>query len=222
MGESIQCWQCGTRMTLDELANNDGDCPRCEVEVHLAEYLDNALSKVATLEAELATVKKVAYGNMELLEENAKLRAELAAFKSAVDHVTADGKTTRSFSASEGWAMVHMDRLTDLHVVEERLSELERRAVPDGWRELLQEVAEYAPPYGTIVAMTSQMALGSKARRMLAAAPSAPKADDPVKVQLLEALTDSLELMETLCAFEGDTIRKARAAIAAARKGESK
>ena len=98
-------------------------------------------------------------------------------------------------------------------------AELERRAVPDGWRELLQEVAEYAPPYGTIVAMTSQMALGSKARRMLAAAPSAPKADDPVKVQLLEALTDSLELMETLCAFEGDTIRKARAAIAAAQEG---
>lgn len=60
MGESIQCWQCGTRMTLDELASNDGDCPRCEVEVHLAEYLDNALSKVATLEA-----------------ENTKLRAEL-------------------------------------------------------------------------------------------------------------------------------------------------
>jgi len=34
-------------------------------------------AKVAALEAELATVKKVAYGNMELLEENAKLRAEL-------------------------------------------------------------------------------------------------------------------------------------------------
>lgn len=33
--------------------------------------------KLAALKAELATVKKVAYGNMELLEENAKLRAEL-------------------------------------------------------------------------------------------------------------------------------------------------
>lgn len=53
MSESIQCWQCGTRMTLDELASNDGDCPRCEVEVHLAEYLCTALSRVAALEAEL-------------------------------------------------------------------------------------------------------------------------------------------------------------------------
>lgn len=48
-------------------------------------------------------------------------------------------------------------------------------AVPDGWRELLQEVAEYAPPYGTIVAMTPQMALGSKARRLLAAAIAAAR-----------------------------------------------
>lgn len=70
----------------------------------------------------------VRYEDYAALEaELTKLRAELAAFKSAVDHVTADGKTTRSFSASEGWSMVHCDRLTDLHVAEERLSELGRR-----------------------------------------------------------------------------------------------
>lgn len=57
MSESIQCWQCGTRMTLDELASNDGDCPRCEVEVHLAEYLCTALLRVAELEADLAKLR---------------------------------------------------------------------------------------------------------------------------------------------------------------------
>lgn len=38
--------------------------------VHITDY--------AALEAELATVKKVAYGNMELLDENRNLQAELA------------------------------------------------------------------------------------------------------------------------------------------------
>lgn len=122
---------------------------------------------------------------------------------------------------------------TDYATLEAELAklraELERR-VPDGWRELLQEVAEYAPPYGTIVAMTSQMALGSKARRMLAAAPSAPKADDPVKVQLLEALEAAEKKLciaeyhldrgeDDSVVFESE-ILLARAAIAAARKGD--
>ena len=57
-----------------------------------------------------------------------------------------------------------------------------QQSAPAGWHELLQEVAEYAPPYGTIVAMTSQMALGSKARRLLAAAPKAeqPPVQEPL------------------------------------------
>lgn len=77
-------------------------------------------------------------------------------------------------------------------------------------------------------AMTSQMALGSKARRMLAAAPSAPKADDPVKVQLLEAL-EAAEKKLCIAEYHLDKgeddsvvfeyeILLARAAIAAARQ----
>lgn len=61
--------------------------------------------------------------------------------------------------------------------------------------------------------------LGSQCMKYRLAAPSAPPPVQGVNQQLLEALTDSLELMETLCAVEGDTIRKARAAIAAAREG---
>ena len=57
MRKSIQCWQCGTRMTLDELASNDGDCPECEVEIHLGEYLSEALDTNQRLEAELAALK---------------------------------------------------------------------------------------------------------------------------------------------------------------------
>lgn len=51
--------------------------PGTFAQVVSADDYDKLSSDYATLEAELATVKKVAYGNMELLEENAKLRAEL-------------------------------------------------------------------------------------------------------------------------------------------------
>lgn len=59
----------------------------------------------------------------ECCEENTSLRQKLAAFQSAVEHVTEDGKTRRSFVAMpEGWAMIHKDRLHDLEVAEERLA----------------------------------------------------------------------------------------------------
>lgn len=51
-------------------------------------------------------------------DEITKLRAELATFKAAVEHVTENGKTRRSFSTGE-WAMVHSERLTDLEIAEE-------------------------------------------------------------------------------------------------------
>lgn len=50
--------------------------------------------------------------------------AELAEFRCAVEHVTEDGKTTRSFSSSAGWAMVHKERLMDLETAEESLGRL--------------------------------------------------------------------------------------------------
>ena len=99
-------------------------------------------------------------------------------------------------------------------------AELERR-VPDGWKLVpLCVTSGMEDAYDDKCAedgIEHELYMPAY-EAMLAAAPSAPKADDPVKVQLLEALTDSLELMETLCAFEGDTIRKARVAIAAARQ----
>lgn len=52
MRKSIKCWQCCTRITLDALASNDGDCPECEVEIHLGEYLSEALDTNQRLEAE--------------------------------------------------------------------------------------------------------------------------------------------------------------------------
>lgn len=96
--------------------------------VHISDY--------AALEAELATVKKVAYGNMELLEENAKLRAEL-----------------------------------------------ERTAT---WIEEL--------PVPTVGAAGQLVRID----KVLAAAPSAPKADDPVKQMLLEALENTATWIEQL------------------------
>jgi len=78
MIKSIQCWQCGTRMTLDALASNDGDCPECEVEIHLGEYLSEALDTNQRLEAELAKAHE--YGCQYRQERN-RAQAELAALK---------------------------------------------------------------------------------------------------------------------------------------------
>ncbi len=60
-------------------------------------------------------------------DEIESLRKQLAALQSAVEHVTENGKTKRSFSASEGWAMVHKERLLDLEVAEEQLAECQAR-----------------------------------------------------------------------------------------------
>jgi len=46
----------------------------------------------------------------------------LQTFRAAVEHVTENGNTKRSVSASEGWAVVHKDRLIDLEIAEERLT----------------------------------------------------------------------------------------------------
>ena len=52
----------------------------------------------------------------------AKVEGLLNAFQQAVIHVTENGKTARSFSSGDGWAMVHSDRLTDLVVCEEQFN----------------------------------------------------------------------------------------------------
>jgi uncharacterized coiled-coil protein SlyX len=72
---------------------------------------------------ELEAAHEAAYHASVMLTEKIKaLEAELNTFQQAVAHVTEDGKTRRSFSSSEGWAMVHHDRLSDLEIAEEQLS----------------------------------------------------------------------------------------------------
>jgi len=66
----------------------------------------------------------------ELCGMVADLRAELAQFQNAVEHVTENGKTTRSVSHSDKWAIVHSERLSDLECAEEKLA-LIRKAAKD-------------------------------------------------------------------------------------------
>ena len=66
----------------------------------------------------------------DMTAERDELREQLAAFHSAVEHVTENGCTRRSVVAMpEGWATVHKDRLHGLELAEEQLSEREKQAV---------------------------------------------------------------------------------------------
>ncbi len=66
----------------------------------------------------------------DMTAERDELREQLDMFKSAVEHVTEDGCTRRAVVAMpEGWAMVHKDRLHDLTVAEEQLSDSQKREV---------------------------------------------------------------------------------------------
>lgn len=49
----------------------------------------------------------------------------LGHFSHAIEHVTENGKTRRSVSDSRGWAVLHIGRLTDLEIAEERLDAAE-------------------------------------------------------------------------------------------------
>ena len=132
--------------------NSDGTCGMCVEDADYGAYVDYA--DYATLEAELATVKKVAYGNMELLEENANLRAEL-------ERLGPDGWRTHS---------VNFARAERCPQTIETL-----QAAWDRDQELIDDQrAEIASLKQTVNQLRQKL--------------SAPKADDPVKAQLLEAL----------------------------------
>jgi len=51
---SIDCWACGTYMTLDERGDNDGDCPICNAEIDLEPYLAKALAGHSVREVRIA------------------------------------------------------------------------------------------------------------------------------------------------------------------------
>lgn len=58
----------------------------------------------------------------EMEKRIAELEKRLATFEEAVAHVTEDATASRSFTSSEGWSMVHTQRLHDLEIIEERLT----------------------------------------------------------------------------------------------------
>lgn len=103
--------------------------------------------------------------------------------------------------------------------------------VPDGWKlvpveptEVMRKRAQdYLAAEGMIV---SDWLVHTAYTEMLPAAPSAPKADDPVKVQLLEALDGMMQVYGGSNCIDGlpksitelELLDEARAAIAAARK----
>jgi hypothetical protein len=57
----------------------------------------------------------------ELEDKCLRLETQLEAFRTAAEHVTENGATKRTMSSSDGWAMCHVERLTDLEVLEEKM-----------------------------------------------------------------------------------------------------
>ena len=116
-------------------------------------------------------------------------------------------------------------------------AELERRAVPDWWKlvpvEPTPEMLDAAIQDGICVdgkpVWKKDVVFQAKWKyqQMLAAAPSAPKADDPVKQMLLEALEGMMQVYGGSKCSDGlpksvtelELLDEARTAIAAAQEG---
>ncbi|NMD19129.1 MAG: hypothetical protein GYA76_02445 [Verrucomicrobia bacterium] len=98
---------------------------------------------MSRLADEAAYFGAVADGVESCKEEIESLRQQLAAFHSAVEHVTEDGCLRRSFVAMpEGWAMVHKDRLHDLELAEEQLAAAQSE-IESAFREGFRSPATY-------------------------------------------------------------------------------
>jgi chromosome segregation ATPase len=95
----------------------------------------NLIERITALEAKLANLRK----------QREELLAELASFKVAVAHVTEDGKGSRSFSSSEGWAMVHREYLADLEQQREELLAAAQKAADQ------IRVCDYTPARSTLL-----------------------------------------------------------------------
>jgi hypothetical protein len=80
-GSSIDCWSCGTFMTLGERGDNDGECPRCDAEIDLDPYLAKALAEIAERDARIAELEVRPEWVTIQIQKNTidDLRAELAA-----------------------------------------------------------------------------------------------------------------------------------------------
>lgn len=106
---------------------------------HSWELCERAADEIENLQQDIATAEAKIKERDDWIDDDAKnlsdneheirrlndrvsaLEAELNCFHQAVSHVTENGKTTRSFSTGEWWAMVHKDRLSDLEIAEEQL-----------------------------------------------------------------------------------------------------
>lgn len=114
--------------------------------IEIADRIEELERQLAEKDAEIERLKTVPMKyrrmafNAQLQNENEELRQQLDTFNSAVEHVTENGKTKRSFSSSEGWAMVHKDRLLDLECAEEQLAASQAREAQ--LREALESVAK--------------------------------------------------------------------------------
>jgi hypothetical protein len=86
------------------------------------------------------------------LSATKKELVSLQEFRVAVEHVTENGKTKRSMSSSDGWAVVHKDRLRDLEIAEERLAIAEERLAAAAIS------AEAAPPQACVTGVVDTRA----------------------------------------------------------------
>ena len=78
--------------------------------------------KTATIAQQAERIAELDGAGERMSERIGEIESDLNDFHMAVEHVTENGNTKRSFSTSEGWAMVHKDRLTDLEIAEERIA----------------------------------------------------------------------------------------------------
>lgn len=111
---TFPCESCGTLHSASEVSDAGGYCPQCDADYDERKMFADLVSRYTALEAELATVKKVAYGNMELLDENRNLQAELAKLRAGQEPVAWrmwNGKTRRfcysNAHGKRGWEALY-------------------------------------------------------------------------------------------------------------------
>ena len=99
----------------------------------------------------------------KMRQERDALLAQLADHHAAVQHVTEDGKTTRSYTG-DGWAMIHAERLRELEAAEEERNQCRAQLEKaDALADIRAALCEYQLKYWTLAyktAMFSRMMFG--------------------------------------------------------------
>lgn len=76
----IQCWNCGTRLTLDERSENDGECPECDSELALDDYFEDALTERDELRVQVEAMRLLLQQCDNDITEDGGVYIELRAF----------------------------------------------------------------------------------------------------------------------------------------------